>query len=483
MENRTLYCWSPSAVFAAVCILGGSAAFGVSGNQSVLFGFGFLGLFLGLLFFMRVRFEHDRATLYYCTFFPVTVVYADVTGLIVVRGDPRHPDVPTRFQFLQASGKIRKWDPGFFSASAMKEIRDELEKRIHIPENGLRIPDMQNWVRQDFRIAFCFFCFFGLYCFAVGSWCVFEQVRWDIRVRTWDKTPGILRKNQDRTILDGKRKKTVSDVEYSYTVRGKSYTGTRIVYDSDTFPSLKVGTRRQVIVNPADPRDSAIMFWYLGYWGLIRWLPGIAMYLGSLVFLVLYRIIRPPVIHIPEPLKAYVESIPPAEFFAALDRERPGPAGRRGGIIDIRRPMERPGEECTVFREGRSAFMPYLLILFFLISAGLALKISALFWFAAGMIVLAAYGLYKRADTLVFDFQERMIYFRRGMKITMETVPFSGIGHLSLSLFANTFRLYAVSKQGTMIPLCRADAKRVRHLFEPLAELADKMGRLPVVYR
>ena len=483
MENRTLYCWSPSAVFAAVCILGGSAAFGVSGNQSVLYGFGFLGLFLGLLFFMRVRFEYDRATLYYCTFFPVTVFYADVTGLIVVHGDPRHPDAPSRFQFILASGKKRNWYSGFFSVSVMKEIHGELEKRIRIPENGSRIPDMQNWFRQDFRIAFCFFCFFGLYCFVVGSWDVYEQVRWDIRVRTWDKTQGILQKNGVRTILDGKRKKTVSDVEYRYTVRGKSYTGTRIVYDSETFPSLKVGTRRQVIVNPADPRDSAIMFWYRGYWGLIRWLPVIGMYLCTLVIVVLYRIIRPPVIHIPEPLKAYVESISPAEFFAALDRERPGPAGRRGGIIDIRRPMERPGEECAAFRESRSVFMPYLLILFFLISAGLALKISALFWFASVMIALAAYGLFKRADTLVFDFQERMICFRRGMKITMETVPFSGIDHLSLTLFANNFRLYAVSKQGTMIPLCRADAKRVRHLFEPLAELAEKMGRLPIVYR
>jgi hypothetical protein len=77
-------------------------------------------------------------------------------------------------------------------------------------------------------------------------------------------------------------------VEYKYTCKGKLYYGTKIVYDSDSFPDLKPGTKRQVIVDPENPRECAIMFWYRGYWGLIRWVKCAFLYLVSLGFAILF---------------------------------------------------------------------------------------------------------------------------------------------------------------------------------------------------
>ena len=143
--------------------------------------------------------------------------------------------------------------------------------------------------------------------FGFGSMC--RELVWDHRVRTWDKADGIILRNEVREIKSGRRgqqTREVSDVAYSYTCRGKQYTGTRIVYDNESFPPLKRGTHRQVIVNPDDPRDCAVMFWYRGYWGLLRWAGCAGWYLLALFCGGLLFGLRNRKIEVPDRLKEYL---------------------------------------------------------------------------------------------------------------------------------------------------------------------------------
>ena len=99
-----------------------------------------------------------------------------------------------------------------------------------------------------------------------------EALRWDSRVRNWTQVPGVILKNEQVETSYQKSKSTISKIEYEYHFKEQRYTGNRILYDRDYYPtSARPGTKCRILVIPANPADSAAMIWYRSHWSLIRY--------------------------------------------------------------------------------------------------------------------------------------------------------------------------------------------------------------------
>ena len=266
-------------------------------QKGQIFGFALtiiLGIALWLCFCWRIRFERDYATIYYCTIFPVRINYAEIISLSYFQKKNKKQEVPAVIYFHLSSGTVKSWNINVFSAETAKAVKNELESRISPLEDAaatLPIPDIQLWANRVLHSnrAEKIICCAGmilLILFGFLSMC--SQLAWNGYIKNWDKVDGVILKNTSKKVRSGKSYKRVADVEYQYTYKKRTYRGNRIVYDSKSFPDLKVGKKRQVIVNPENPQESAIMFWYRGCWGLIRWVECVFLYLVSLGFAILF---------------------------------------------------------------------------------------------------------------------------------------------------------------------------------------------------
>ena len=450
-----------------------------------------LGIVFWLFFFWRVRFEKTYAVIYYCAFFPVRIDYAEINRLSYFYKKYKNQEVPAAIHFYLRSGKVKSWNFYLFSPQTALNIKNELEKRINLIENQREIPDVELWANNLLRSSNTIkiiWAIAAIITLGLGVWEMTEQLIWNKRIKTWDKVEGIILKNTTKRISNGKRSKEVADLEYKYIYKNKLYYGTKIVYDSETFPDLEVGSKRQVIVNPENPPECAILFWYRGIWGLIRWIKCTFLYLVSLGYaIVFFRTLFQKKITIPETLQNYINSIPAERFYAAFDMERSATVINN---IELRQKMEyQQNFRYGVIRQNISKFTYIVWGVLLLIAVATSLFIP-LGWIMVIIIVFAGYTLYS-PRTIVFDFQEKKFFccksFSQEKAKKMKALSFDKVDHLCCTaLFGrNSGRfigIFAVTHDGYKLPLFIVTRKHLDLLFEMLPELAEKMGHLPITY-
>ena len=480
----------------------GFGAYFASGNGLVALSPVVLGTVIGLASLRRVRFEWEHAALYYFTFFPVRIEYADVVSVEYPCRDPDGSNVPDAAVFQMRSGESRKWKFSRFSAEVRQEIVRELESRIRTvrsPAPADKVSGIQKWadnVLQPSRTTLILSGLAAVILLVLFSIGLYLQLRWEKYIRTWDKADGIILKNETRRVRSGKSTRLVSDVEYQYTYQGKRYFGTRIAYDSEHFPGLAVGTHRQVIVNPADPQDSAIMVWYRGYDGFIdRFLICTLVFLGALAALAVFlhtlawkRTI------VPEELEAYLETVSPERLRAAAKMKC---SGREISSIEMRRPMEyRMEQHYAVIRNRDWTVWVWVMGIPLLLSV-IASVYDPFVWIVVVILGIITYYICRPRMT-VFDFYEKKSFscgrFDPEKFAKAKSLPFSEVDHLRCSYVVSTqgsgskkseskfFTLSAVERDGTVVPLCRVSPRNLRLLLDILPELAEKMGHVPVIY-
>ena len=506
-ENHAIFFsqWGPPALLCGMFVIFGIFAFiiaalkpefsGISDWFRHGAGYAFLtpiilGIVFWLSFFWRVRFEETYTVIYYCTFFPVRIDYAEVNRLAYFYKKFKKQEVPAAVHFYLRSGKVKSWNINLFSPQTARNIKNELEKCINMTENQREIPDVELWgnnVLRSSNAVKIIWAAAAVITLGLGVWSMTEQLMWNKHINTWDKVDGTILKNAIKHVPNGKRVKEVSDVEYKYPYKGKLYCGTKIVYNSDTFPNLKVGSKRQVIVNPENPQECAIMFWYRGYWGLIRWVKSIFLYLLSLVFaIVFFRTIFQKKINIPETFKDYVKTIPAESFYAALDIERPAVALNN---VELRQKMEYQNSRYGIIRQDVSKFT-YIIWSILLLLAVTAAVFVPLCWITVFIVGLVVYTLYAPRMT-VFDFQEKKFFcckrFNPEKAEKMKALSFDKVDHLCCNAFfrGNTGQfigVFAVTHDGYKLPLFKVARKRLDLLLELLPELAEKMGHTPITY-
>ena len=514
-ECKTFFSrWLPPTIFSGVFFTLGVVGFvdlnsrGDPAALPLLLSFAAIAFIFWLIFFWRVRFERDSAVILYCVIFPSRIDYAEVSGMRCVCGDARRPGVLTGVEFQLKNGKGKRWSLNRFSETVKEEIVQELESRIQLSappdppdsdggelDTGEELQEVTAWTEKacrPHRAEMILLCTVGALMLVLGIWRVCEQLAWNERVRSWDKVDGIILKNTTRRVRSGKHTRNVADVAYEYTYKGNLYTGTRIVYDSESFPRMKIGSHRQVIVNPEDPRDCAIMVWYSGYGWLLRYTD--CMIFGF-VFLIasgiLVSLLRQKVPVIPETLKKYLGTFPQEQFDAALKRERPGVPSIG---VEMNHPMEyRADFRYGILRERKSLFSKIVFALVLLAGGALAVAVPPV-WFGVIIVGIVVTFLFIMPGMTVFDFEAKKIYrcrrFCPEKFDTMRSVSFSEIDHLSVSVTTKNKRkrnerfigVVAVKQNGDKVPICGASCRNLGILLEILPELAEKMGHLPILF-
>lgn len=503
-KERKIYFsqWGPPTLFCSVFVLGcfiiGAICAALKTGQGsiadlllhAVIPFGavliLLVVFLWLVFFRRVCFEENHAVIYYCLFFPVRISYTEINRLVFFYRMYNKQKIPTTVHFYLHSGKVKAWNIDLFSPAVSETIKRELACRVNSSEAGLKIPDIELWTKhvlQSSNVLKIILCTAAVFTFGLGVWEMTEQLIWNEHIKNWDKVEGIILKNTTKRIPQGKRSKEIADVAYKYTYKGRQYDGTRIVYDSDSFPPLKVGSKRQVIVNPDDPAECAVMFWYRGKWGMLRWIKSVFLYLVSLFFAIGFaRSFLQKKTTVPERLKNYINAIPPERFHAALNMENPAVVS---GNIELRQKMTYlHAERYGVIRKHVSRLSCFIWSILFLLAV-LTSVLVPLCWIAVVILGGVVYSLSVPRMT-VFDFQEKKIFFCRWFRPEkadrMRSLSFSAVDHLNCQMLLGSISLFAVTHDGEKVPLCSVAPKRLELLFGLLPELAEKMGRLPITY-
>ena len=143
------------------------------------------------------------------------------------------------------------------------------------------------------------------------------QISWEGKVRSWVTVQGKILKHNQKRVRRGKNTRTVSELEYVYTYKKKTYRGNAVAYGEELYPArYKAGAIRPILVNPARPSQSAAMVFYRGYWGLLfRYGKTIFFSAIALGFLTAFlRSFRKKIPVVPEKLKEYMKNFPPEEL-------------------------------------------------------------------------------------------------------------------------------------------------------------------------
>ena len=456
----------PAGIFALV-FLAVIALLAYTGMPDWQYAFSLL-IFPALLYW-RLRLDAEEGTFFFCGVIPVSrIVWYEVVEWSV--GEPGF------VFFTMRNEKRRQWELSVFPAAARKEIEDGLRKRIPFAATVPAPSSPDAWlgeiVRRRNRSDRIAMVLWTLFLGVAGTLLLADALAWDARVRKWTQVPGVILRNDRVRVSSGRSSRVVSRIEYEYRFEGKRYTGSRILYDSDYFPErIKPGSPRKILVNPADPGKSAAMKWYRGHWGLLRYgwpavcLVGLPIVLGISLFVIRRR----NRFVIPEKLRAYAAAVP-------APAEKPAAYPLRGCGARLTRPPELADGR---FLRIRGNWTPMIVAALVMVvgpfAFALFLREALGLW--AGIAGLACMFLF-RPETLTLDLRERRL-IRRGGKRETSLADCRG-----LLVFPNraSILLYALLRDGTRIPICHAQEAFLPLLLELLPDLAEQLGRVPVVF-
>ncbi|MBO5725061.1 MAG: DUF3592 domain-containing protein [Lentisphaeria bacterium] len=172
------------------------------------------------------------------------------------------------------------------------------------------------------KIVYCVLAVFMLIMSAVT---ICQELSWNHKIKTFVTVRGTILKNNIRRVRRGKGSRNISDLEYIYTYRGRSYTGNRIVYGKELYPrQYQKGSLCPILVNPSRPSESAAMLYYRGFKGVIARCFHLFIFLVfSLGFLIAFFLsLRSRKIIVPEKLRMYLAQFPEEEVLQAQSEAR-----------------------------------------------------------------------------------------------------------------------------------------------------------------
>lgn len=308
---------------------------------------------------------------------------------------------------------------------------------------------------------------------------------WEIRLLRWEQVSGVMIANRERTVRDGKNTKRVSEIAYQYRYRGKTYISNRILYGLTWFPSgVRAGDRRRILVNPANPSESAAMIWFRKpYYRLYDFIPQFFLLGFGLLFTVVgLSEMRRRKITVPETFRAELKSLPDG-FRIPADR---------GYELAL------PPEDWESGRGWRLPMKKHPVMTGFIFIALIAVPGIVIIldwktpvWFLLIFGLLYFYYVILLPLGPVFDFQEKKLFFafrfRQGkippdrkfsfadLKcLRLISVPGGSLGDSRMIL------LDAVREDGISVRLGLFARRDLAQWLEFLPQLAQKLGGLPI---
>ena len=322
-----------------------------------------------------------------------------------------------------------------------------------------------------------------LMCLILAITGIWSILVWNKRIRTWDQVPCIILSNKVEKKSAVKHIKKVSVVTYKYEYKNRSYTGDRILYDSDTFPEwVKKGSTGRVLVDPANPSRSAVMFAYRGIWHLLRYVPTLLFSGLAIFFLTLFlRSLPARTFMLPENLKEYIRKNPPEKSVVS------SPHLRSNFYMDF--PPEEAEKDHWIIRSKKPAglLLPIAGTFFFFVSAAIFLQQSSVILLYAIFCFFSIFLYIRHQRFLIFDLREKCFYrsrkFAPEKMLKVRKTAFADIECLCLQAQPDTNEclVCAMNRKKAMLILFKIRSKEFPHYALFLPVLAEKMGNIPVI--
>ena len=421
-----------------------------------------------LLLYCRIRLDSEAGTLYICGVIPVLrIAWKEVVQYVVF---------PECVFFKNASGAWRRLLFTSFGEAERLGITAFLREKCPQAKTALPTPDEWLKVKIHKRWGIWFyFAALALILGGLGTSHLVEALRWDSRVRKWIQVPGGILKNEPGELPSRKSKKTISRIEYEYHFQEQRYTGNRILYDDKYFPSSrKPGTKCMILVNPANPADSAAMVEYRGHWGLVRYAwPAIcfAMLLLVLCYSVSSSLVRKRCF-IPDRLRAYASvhpaSMPPLSF----------PPSPIEGLPVNRLPATCDGGTW----HARDSWLPLVAVILLLVGFPLSGAIFLPFppGYVATFLGLAIVGACM-PKSILLDIREKRLILS-GILRRQKEISLVDVNWLCLRVRVSQICLDAVRQNGTRVRLFRVPERFLQQMLDLLPELGEQMGNIPIAF-
>jgi hypothetical protein len=522
--KREYRSWRPAAIIAAACLLlillllGGSFFHPeVPVPWTALAALTALALIAGFMFRQCLVLNEESIRWRRGIFRPIRVRYDSIAYAEALYAGPslRGKSLPgsAGLRLVLKDGKTCDLPLGGFSREAVAAIVSEVERRISATDGEMVAAGRSSYdglsrsLRVRHRMIAVFFGGALVFSSALALRSLFVQSEWAGRLKTWEKVESTVIRHERRTVNGGRHSRPVSDIRFEYEYMGKKYEGSRIVFGGDCLPgSIKAGARQLCIVNPADPKESALLFrWnHPQYWRYRETIGyGVLSYL-LLSVLLWIGVQKSSLPKLPSALEEYLKNIPDEISICCFRR-----ASRfrlpAGGGPNVTAPFE-----CADRRFGgfflrhrfrtalgsRMALLAFLLILPFLAVSVRMLWLNTVdmaLLFTIPLIVplgVAATRLY--APYTVFDFSERRVGRCRRFKPDVrsirlsKTLSFDRTDFLWLApRYHGTFALHllAVTADDRLVPLAEADLKHAAELLNAVVPIADKLGGPPVLIK
>ena len=320
---------------------------------------------------------------------------------------------------------------------------------------------------------------------ALGIWAFHTGITWEKRLGAWQKVEGTIVEK----VFDEKKRPRY---EYEFRIEKRIYRGKNVVFDRSAPSYIKVGDKRSVLVDPADPgKGNALFLAVNAFDRLSFYVSGVLFFFFSFICIFgLYsdRRNRKNNAVLPEALRSYINGIPPEEQEGLLHLERsykPLPAGQL-------RPCESQG--ILYFHDKKIRLSGYVFHIFHLAVFVMAclLKFYPLATIMGVLIFLTVAADLKRFRTGV-NFKKEHLFFESSFmgireKNKCRTFSFSEIACFLVTSAAKTRKglgCYAclVLKDGSTFPIYLLPPDRSWQkglLF--LTELAGKCGKKPLLF-
>ena len=345
----------------------------------------------------------------------------------------------------------------------MEKFKKNLEERLYAifkPSSST----IAIWIILPLLFALC------------GAWSLFRTLEWEKKKSDWVQVPG--------TIVEKKlNKKGPPSYGYVCTFNGHLYQGNQVIFDQEHIPSMKVGEKCTVLIDPATPsgESTALLVTFNKKWYFLHYLESTALFLFAL-FLFLVNFIERSNAEkrskLPPALKSYLDTFDVKLLEALTEKEF---QFTDAPVLSLLKVKEK-GQQLSLTSPAKAV----TLIMLALTVTALLLKLYAAALFMGAFALLTLFLAYKAISCGV-DFEKRKIFRYKGFSAKRNNlpdipdIPFDEIEYYALCHSKRKgFRTFAVLKNGKGEQLFSGFSPKE---LEVLVSIAKKSGTQPIVFR
>lgn len=355
-------------------------------------------------------------------------------------------------------------------------------------EKNIQQTSWQNLIEHRKKAAKVnFFIFIGisLIIFLIISIELYQVRKWDGKVKSYDHVKGILLKHDRVTRGSGRNRRTVSEIKYSFNYKGQKYTGSSIAYGEKDYPHRKIGKSVNIIVNPAQPEDSAAMIYYGSNFAKYD-VVYIFGFMAALMLVISVVNLLTMQTSLPQRFIDYCESVPPEklkEFRSKVLNFSGIPKYTLNGSIKYKYRTY-----ATITNGiGKVAEIIIFIILISNVTGAIITKQPLILIPAAVLFIIA---LITRPVKIIFNLDERTFTYKKFLSPvptknfhSFDDISFLCIIPQQLPKGGLHFTLYIVKNDNKAIYITQVTPAKLTKLCNVTVELAELLGNVPLIVK